>query len=502
MDNFLIGLHAIANLQTLLMLLAGSAAGIIIGVLPGIGPGVAISVMLPLTYGMAPLAGITLLLGIYVGAFYGGAVTSILIRTPGEASSVMTMFDGYPMAQSGQPARALSLAFGSAFIGGVTSVVALAFVAQPIAQFTLKFGAAEFTTTIAMAFAMMAYAYSDRIPLAIMGTGLGVFIATVGLDANSSQQRYTFGVTQLLSGFPLIPIVIGLFGMAQAIVLFSSTSTTKVQPVEGAKLDLKAFLEPLKYPGVLSKAVGIGTLIGILPAVGSTLSTTLAYFEAKRSSPDPSRFGKGEPRGIVAAEGANNSNSGGAMTTLLTLGVPGDAITAIIMVVFFVHGVPPGPGLFTERPDLVYGIFAALIAINVCIFGLLLVFTKHLASLMYISPRLLGIVIMTLCTIGAFSVSNSFYDVGLALASGLIGWMFAISGVPVVPIVLGMVMGDIFEASLRQALTISDGSFLIFLERPISAAMLLLGCLVMGWGPLKRRVSRRRQMAAPAARKA
>lgn len=495
LDALLIGLQAALAWPVLLALAAGSVLGLVVGVLPGIGPGVAISLLLPLTYGMSPLAGITLLLGIYCGAFYGGAVTSILIRTPGEASSIMTMFDGYPMARRGEAERALSLAFASAFIGGIASVVALILLATPVAAFTARFGAAEYAASAMLALVCVSRAYRGQFFAAAMMVGLGLFIATIGIDPTSNDQRYTFGATALLSGLPLVPLVIGLFGVAQAAILIGSRAArpqTGETSARAAGVGLRHMLEPFRYPGTLSKSVGIGVSIGVLPAVGAALSTTLAYFEARRASKNPEAFGNGSPEGIVAAEAANNSNSGGAMLTVLTLGIPGDAVTAMIMGVFIVHGVVPGPALFIEQPALANGILAVMLLINVFILGALFVATRYLAMLSRVDPGLLGMGILMLCLVGAYSVGNSMAGVWVALGAGVFGWLCAHAGIPVVPLVLGVILGDMLESTMRQALSISDGSLSIFVHRPVAAAILAATVAMLLW-PLILRAVRWRQ---------
>lgn len=483
MPAFFSAFGALAEIQMILAVLAGSLAGIVVGILPGLGPGVAIAVLLPMTYGMSPLVGITVLLGLYCGAFYGGAVTSILIRTPGEASSIMTMFDGYPMAQKGEPQRALSLAFVSSFIGGIVSALAVALTLPWVGAFTSRFGAAEFAATTFLALVCVGKAYRGMFPAACMMLGFGIFFGTIGIDQISNEQRYTFGLSDLMTGLPLIPVIIGLFGMAQALVLFSTIPGPEKTEMPSVGLNLKAFAEPFRFPLTLTKSVVIGTVIGILPAVGAALSTSLSYFEARRASKNPDAFGKGSPEGIIAAEAANNSNSGGAMGTVLALGIPGDAITAIIMGVFIVHGVYPGPRMLADKPDLVYGIFAALIAINCAILLLLIFMTRYLALFVRVDPRILGVTILALCFIGAYAVTTSLYSVVIAIGAGVFGWICAMLRLPVIPLALGLVMGDSFEATLRQALTISDGSFMIFFQRPI-AATIVAGTLVFLLWPL------------------
>lgn len=482
LSTLLHGLAALASVPVVLALLAGAALGIVVGVLPGVGPGVTIAVLLPFTYGMPPLAGISLLLGVYCGAFYGGAVTSILIRTPGEASSIMTMFDGWPMARAGQAQRALSLAFMSAFIGGIVSALLLGLAARPLSQLAARFGAPESVMAIVLAALCVGRAYQRQFFAALTMMGLGFFLGTVGIDPNSNEQRYTLGTESLLSGIPLVPVAVGLFGIAQALVMVSSPPPRfDGSLTRAAGLSWRAFLEPFRYPRTLAKGLFLGSAIGVLPAVGAALSTSLAYFWAQRGARDRTPFGEGNPEGIVAAESANNSNSGGAMITVLTLGIPGDAITAIIMGVFVVHGIVPGPALFTERPEIIQGVFAALIVINVVILAMLVLSVKGLARLAYVDPRLLGLGILGLSFVGAYSAANSMTYVWLALAFGVFGLVCARSSVPTIPLILGMVMGDTLEASLRQALSRSDGSFEPFVTRPMSASMLVLALAILVW---------------------
>jgi putative tricarboxylic transport membrane protein len=486
-QSLLQGFSALATGPIALALLMGAILGIVVGVLPGVGPGVTIAVLLPFTYGMAPLAGISLLLGVYCGAFYGGAVTSILIRTPGEASSIMTMFDGYPMAQKGQAQRALSLAFMSAFIGGIVSALLLGIAAKPMASFAARFGAAENVMAIVLAAVCVGKAYRKQFASALMMMGLGFFLATIGIDPNSNEQRYTFGSGSMLSGIPLVPVAVGLFGLAQALVMISSPKPTfDASLISNAGISWRAFLEPFRYPRTLAKGLFLGSAIGVLPAVGAALSTSLAYFWAQKNPIDKTPFGEGNAEGIVAAESANNSNSGGAMITVLTLGIPGDAITAIIMGVFVVHGIVPGPSLLTERPDIVNGVFASLLVINVVILGLLIIGVKFLARLAYVDPRILGLVILALCFVGAYSAANSMHYVWVATAFGVFGLLCARANIPTIPLILGMVMGDTIEAALRQTLSVSEGSFMPFFTRPIAAMMLAITLLILVWPWLSR----------------
>jgi len=275
---------------------------------------------------------------------------------------------------------------------------------------------------------------------------------------------------------------VGLFGMAQALVMVSSpVPSFDASLIQKAGVSWRGFLEPFKYPKAMAKGLFLGSAIGVLPAVGAALSTSLAYFWAQRGNKDRTPFGQGNPEGIVAAECANNSNSGGAMITVLTLGIPGDAITAIIMGVFVVHGIVPGPSLFMDRPEIINGVLASLLVINVVILGLLVVTVKPLARLAYVNPRILGLAILALCFVGAFSAANSMYYVIIAAVFGVFGLVCARANIPTIPLILGMVMGDTLEATLRQTLGRSEGSFMPFIERPISAVLVATTVLLLVW---------------------
>jgi putative tricarboxylic transport membrane protein len=392
----------------------------------------------------------------------------------------MTMFDGYPLARQGQAQRALSLAFMSAFVGGIASALLLGLVARPMASFAGKFGAAENVMAILLAAVCIGKAYRRQFPAAMMMMGLGFFLATVGI--NSNEQRFTFGIPGMLSGIPLVPVAVGLFGIAQALVMVSSpVPQFDSSLIQSAGLSWRGFLEPFRYPKAMLKGLFLGSAIGVLPAVGAALSTSLAYFWAQKGAKDPTPFGQGNPEGIVAAECANNSNSGGAMITVLTLGIPGDAITAIIMGVFVVHGIVPGPSLFTDRPEIINGVLASLLIINFVILGLLILTVKPLARLAYVNPRILGLVILVLGFVGSYSAANSMYYVIIAAAFGVFGLVCAQGNIPTIPLILGMVMADTLEASLRQLLGRSDGSLEPFVTRPMSLAMLIAIVVILFW---------------------
>lgn len=488
MDAILTGLGAIASLDVLLLLTVGVVIGVVAGILPGVGPAVIISVLLPMTYGFEPVAGLSLLLGIYCGAWYGGAVPAILINTPGTPASVVTCWDGYPMTKRGEAPRALSIAFISSFVGGIFSVMVLVLLAPLLAKFSSRFGAPEFTICILAAFVLVVASYAENWAKAMTMISLGLFISTVGLDPNTLGQRFTFGTGFLMNGLPLVPIVIGVFGVAQAMVLLTEKKAEKTT-VAGSGHVADAFRTVVSYPATLLKSSGIGAGIGMLPGIGVVMATFFSYFEAKRASKEPDTFGTGNPEGIVASEASNNAVTAAAMIPVLSLGIPGDAITALMMSVFIVHNVAPGPLLFQDRPDIVFGIFSSMLVINIVAIAVVLAAARHLARIIEVPPVVLAVGILALSFVGAYSLSNSLTDVWIAIGAGAIAYVLGQMDFPPVGVVLGLILGALLEERLRQSLAISDGSYMIFLERPISAVLTLLLFAVLArmlWAAFRR----------------
>lgn len=495
MAELLIGLSAVLEPGVLLGLLAGSVIGIVTGVLPGIGPAVGIAVLLPLTFGMSPLAGMALMLGIYCGGWFGGAVPAVLINTPGTPAAVVTTFDGYPMARRGEAQRAISIAFAASFCGGVFSVLVLIVAAPQLALLATKFGAPEYLMAALLALVLVIAAFPGRTIAATTATALGLFASTVGLDPNTLGQRYTFGVTGLLSGLPLVPVVIGIFGVAQALSLLETRPAEDHDDrAANAGIAWQALGEVFYYPKTLLKSSAIGTGIGALPGIGTVLATFFAYLEAKRASATPQSFGHGSPEGIVAAEASNNAVTGAAMIPVLALGIPGDALTALMMGVFIIHSIYPGPRLFIDDPALVYGIFVAMLVINVAIFALLLASSRWLHRITRVDPSLLGVAILCLCFVGSYSMTSDVFAVWVALGAGVFGYAGRRVGLPMVGFLLGLILGPMIEARLRQSLSLSDGSPLIFLERPI-AAVLAAAVIVAAIWPVIRALRRQRRRA-------
>lgn len=464
-----------------LVLLIGVPLGIMVGVLPGIGATVGVTVLLPLTFGMSPIAGISMLVAVYCGAFYGGAVSAILINAPGTPAAICTIMDGYPMAQKGEAHRALSLAVVSSFLGGLLSVILLSFIAPLIADAALQFNYTEYFA-IAIFGIVMVISSSSRKSFSkglMMGT-FGLVLACVGQDKMGTVDRYTFGILDLTRGIPLLPVLVGLFAISQALVL-AEQGVKKVSLMSMKhKVGLGgSFREVLSMPRTLLKSSFIGTTVGAIPGTGAAIASFVAYSEAKRSSKHADEFGTGYAEGVVASESSNNAVTGGALIPLLTLGIPGDPITAIMLGAFLVHGLIPGPNLFIESGELVYGIFITMLVVYGLVLGFGYYGSKVFAAITKVREAILVPIILVICFVGAYAVNSSLFDVGLAVIFGVLGYLLVKLGFPLAPIVMGLILGPIAEEGLRQSLMVSGGSWLIFFSRPISAVFLGVTAMVV-----------------------
>ena len=473
MEAVLAGLQQVMQPAVLGALLTGSIVGVIVGAIPGVGAAVAIAILLPVTFSMEPLTGLTLLLGIYAASMYGGAIPSILINTPGTVVNVLTTYDGYPMTKRGEGRRALSLAYSSSFVGGVLSVIVLMLLALPLANFAKKFGSADFAMAALFAMVLVVVAHREKAIPAAFTLGFGLLCATVGLERAFNSQRFTFDQTWLLSGIPLIPMVLGLFAMSQGLSLLIDKGQKPTTPkLEGNPF--QGLIEVFKYPTTLFSSSGFGIVMGILPGVGEFMAQFFSYTLAQKTSKHPEKFGDGAPEGIIASEAANNAVPAAAMIPLLALGIPGEALTAMMLSVFYVHNVIPGPQLFASRPEFVMGLFLSMLITNFVILGFLLITTKWLVKVTLVDPRFIGVVVLTLSLIGTYTSSYRLSDPLIALAFAFIGYVLNRHDIPTVPIVLGLVLGPIFEGRFRQAVGAAGGDMSIFFTRPISLGLIII----------------------------
>ncbi len=456
----------------------GCFLGTVIGVLPGIGPSATIALLIPVTYGMEPTSALIMMAGIYYGARYGGSTTAILIKTPGEASSVMTAIDGYEMAKNGRAGAALVISAIGSFIAGTIGIIGLTLFALPLTALALKFGPAEYF--MLMFFAMTAVSsLAGKSPAkAMISTLLGLMIATIGIDLQSGQPRYTMGVPELQDGVGFVIAVVGLFALGE--VFQTMEEMTKGVRPEIIKLKGRLWITREEWNRsvmpILRGSV-VGFVIGVLPGAGGTIASIMSYVWEKRVSKHPEEFGKGAIEGVAGPESANNSDTAGAMVPLLTLGIPGGGATAVMLGAFIMYGIQPGPLLFQNRPDLVWGLIASMYVGNVMLLILNLPLIGLFVRMLYMPAGLLFPLILVISAIGAYALNSSPVDLYLILVFGLLGYLFEKVDIPIAPLVLSLVLGGMMEQSFRQAMTISGANPKVFVSSTICVILLLLAIL-------------------------
>jgi putative tricarboxylic transport membrane protein len=478
----LTGFSLVLTAQCLLLISGGVMLGILFGAIPGITVTMGVALFLPITFVMEPVNGLALLLGLYIGGTSGGLISAILLRIPGTPASVATCFDGHPMALRGEAGRAISLGIVVSFIGGMLSLVVLILVAPVLAKVTLQFGAFEYFS-IALFSLTLISGLSGKSILRGLASGLiGMSLAMVGTAPISAFNRYTFGVFELSNGFSLLPVLVGLFAVSQVIAAaFEKTNSTEAGEITEVK-KIKFNFRDLKGQGKnIALSTAIGTGIGILPGLGAAICNILAYSAVKKISKYPEKFGTGIPDGIVASETSNNASTGGAMVPLMTLGIPGDNTTAIILAGFVIHGITPGPLLFVNHGNLAYAVFAALIIANIVMLFSEFFFIRGFIKLLRVPRYILLPVVMVFCTIGAYGTNSQIFDVAVMLIFGLLGFALNRVRFPLAPIILGFILGPIVELNLRRGLMQSEGSFLPFITEPVSGFFILVTIFMAAW---------------------
>ena len=478
---FMTGLKAALGLSNIIALIAGTIIGIIVGILPGMGPMVGMVILLPFSYYLPPTVALSLLLGIYCGGYFGGAIPAVLVRTPGVPSSIMTSLDGYPLTKKGEGQLALSATVVGSFSGGIISVLILIILAPIMAKIAVNFGPAEYFMVAMFGLVVMIVAHKERLFQALLLTCLGLWFSTVGMDSQTLVTRFTFGSISLQNGLNIAPMCLGFFGIGQSLLLLEREILEKDMTLSltGSNLDFSKVIYAFKYRMTLIKSGIIGTFVGILPGAGSILGSFLSYQEAKRSSGHPERFGLGEPEGCMAAEAGNNAVPAGAMLPLLTLGIPGDPIAAILISIFVVNGIYPGPLLLIKEPELINSIYISLFLINIVAFFLIIFFLRTFARVVQIPNKLLAISIMILCLVGLYSFDLSIFDMIVALVMGALGYIMLRMEWPFVTWVLGLVLGPIIEQRMREALSLSQGDPVIFISSPICLFLFIATLLII-----------------------
>jgi putative tricarboxylic transport membrane protein len=457
--------------------LAGCVLGTLIGVLPGLGPAAGTAILIPLTFTLDATGAIIMLAAIYYGAMYGGTITSVLINVPGEAASVITCLDGYQMARQGRAGTALGIAAIGSFVGGMFAALALVVVAPPLARFALSFGPPEFFSLMFLGLCLVTGLAGQSLAAALLMTVLGLLLALIGIDPVRGAPRFTFGIPELYDGLGFVPVVMGLFGVAEILLVVEAPFR---RMVETRLAGLWPNREEWKRSGgAIGRGTVVGFLLGLIPGVGAVIPTFMAYILEKRFSRHPEKFGTGVVEGVAAPETANNAYANAAMVPLLVLGVPSSPTIAILMGAFIINGLTPGPFLFKERPDLVWAVIASFFIGNVILLILNLPLVGLWARLLKLPYQYLCAGTLLFCIVGAYSLKGTLFDVGLMLVFGVIGYAFRKLGFPLAPAVLALILGPFMEKSLRTSLEISAGDFSIFVTRPMSAALLAVSALIL-----------------------
>lgn len=478
MNLLMEGLINVLNIQVILILLLGIISGIAIGSLPGLTATMGVALVLPITFGMEAVPGILLLIGVYFGSVYGGSLTAILINTPGTPASAATAMDGYAMSRKGLAHKALTISTLSSSIGGILSVIVLILVAPQLANFALRFSAPETFALAVFGISIISSISGKSMVKGLMAGILGLLIATIGIDPMGGFPRFTFGNINLANGLNLIPVMIGLFAASEAFKSMEDIFSKQNLDIKVEKVKLK-WVEFKSLIITILRSAGIGTFIGMIPGAGGDITSFVAYNEAKRFSKNKDEFGKGAMKGIAAPEAANNSVTGGAMIPLLTLGIPGDAVTAVLLGALMVQGLQPGPLLFQNNGPIVYTLFVGMLLANIFLLVIGLFGIKYFTKILLVPKSILSPLILVLCVVGSYALNNNYFDVIVMLIAGIIGYFMVKLEFPVSPVILGLILGPLMESNLRRSLLMSQGNLSIFYTRPITLVLLVLAIITL-----------------------
>ena len=493
-SSIIAGFSESLQLSRLFYCLLGSFLGTIVGVIPGLGPSATIALLLPITFHMDTVSAIIMLAGIYYGAQYGGSTTSIMVNVPGESSSVVTCLDGYAMARQGRAGPALGMAAFSSFIAGTFGVVVLMIVAIPLGEFALKFGPPEYFALMLLGLTLVCYLGEKSFLKSMLMVCMGLFLGTIGLDALSGAERFTYGALVLQDGVGLVPVFMGMFGIAEVLSMIE-------KPLEQQVIEKPKGLFPTKKDwkdsgGAIARGSVIGFFLGVLPGGGCTLASIAAYVTEKKFSKHPEKFGKGAIEGVAAPEAANNSAASGSFIPLLTLGIPANVVTAMLLAALMLHGVVPGPMMINERPDLFWGVVTSMYVGNLMLLLLNLPLIGLFTTFLRTPYPILAPIILVTCLIGAYSTNFSTGDVFIMTAAGGLGYLFRRMEFDVAPLVLALVLGPQIEVALRQSLNIHRGNIFVFFQRPISQVfmgVIILSILSPFIRMIYRKISNRRK---------
>lgn len=486
------GFETALTFHHLAIMIGGVLLGILVGVLPGLGAPNGVTLLLPLTFTMEPISAIILLSSMYWGALFGGSTTSILFNIPGEPSSVATTFDGHPLAKKGRTEEALSTAFLAAGFGAFVGVVLVTLIANVVADFALQFSPAEFFAVFLLTFCSYVGMSGGRPLKTVAAVLIGLILTAIGMDTVSGEMRLTYGTTSLVNGVSYLAAVIGLFGIGELLVTVEEGLDFKgLKASMNFRIVWRTLLGMPRHAIVLVRSTLIGCWMGITPG-GPTAASFMSYGLARRFSRNKDNFGKGEPAGIVAPEAADHSAGVSALLPMLSLGIPGSATAAVMMGGLMIWGLQPGPMLFIEQPDFVWGLIASMYVANIVAVVLVLTTIPVFASILKAPFAIIGPVIVVVCLIGAYTISNRMMDVYLALGFGVIGYLFKKLDYPIAPLILAMVLGDKMEDAFRQSMLLSQGSFSVFFANGLVTTLMVLAGLLACWGVMPRLGKRQR----------
>ena len=490
MEPLFNGLVSLADPYLLMLLVIATIGGVIIGALPGLNATTGAALLLPFTLTMEPIPAIATMTAIYCSATFAGAITAILINTPGTAASATTCLDGYPLAQRGEAGRALGMAVVSSTFGGIFSVICLMLAAPLLARAAYSFSPPEYFALTLFGLSMLASIGDGSAIKNLIAGGFGILIATIGVDNLTTVERFTFGSYELYEGIGFVPVMIGIFGISELLVQ-SQNLHIKRETIRMKSVELPSRDDYKRTWKTILRSSGIGTFIGILPAEGATVASMIGYNEAKRWSRTPEEFGKGAIEGVAGSEAANNAATGGAMVPTLALGIPGSATAAVILAGLMVHGLRPGPTMFTEQADFAYAIFWSMMFVNVLFFFIGLKGAKVFARVTLIPPQALWPTVFVFSIVGAYALDQSMFDVWIALTSGVIGFFMRRYGFSVVPLAIGLILGGMLEQRLGQSMVMLDEKWWLMFTRPLTLLFLVLTALALFgpviWGRLVKR---------------
>ncbi|MEU6644530.1 tripartite tricarboxylate transporter permease [Saccharomonospora sp. NPDC046836] len=478
LQNLLDGLQLALGAENLLFVLLGVSVGMMVGVLPGLGPAPTVALLLPITFGLDASTAVILLAGVYYGAMYGGTITSVLLRIPGEAASVVSTIDGHEMAKQGQAGRALGLAAIGSFVGGMVATCCLVLFAPALADFALNFGSPEYAVLAFLGLILVAYTSAGTMTKSLVAVGIGLLLASIGQDPMSGASRWAFGVPELMGGIDVVAVIMGLFGLSEILVTIANnrrgeSTTQHVGRVLPTARDLK------DNAGAIGRGSLIGTGLGLVPGGGGVLASLVSYGVERKASRTPEKFGHGAPQAVSGPETANNSASISTFIPLLTLGFPPNGVLAVIFGALLIQGVTPGPDLISEHPDIFWGVVGSMVIGNLILLVMNIPLLPVFVRIAKIPVAVMSTLTLAVLIVGAYSINGNTFDVAVMVVSGLLGYLLRRIGIPPAPIVLAFILGPIFETNFRRSLVLSDGGFGIFVSSPTAVVLLGLAVLVL-----------------------